>query len=257
VYMNKPTHHARVAFALCAGSSPRLWRVRFVAAFRFATALLLVIPSTFMAADRANAQTKMESNLSAASLSSESEQHSFPGAMDKGTTEYEIWGGTSYDAPTFRQERGLKVPVLVGLRYGRIIYAKNSFALEYTIDLIPVAVVSLPGTISSSGQTNRQYAYGVGIVPVGLKAVFNRRSRFKPFVGISSGPIYFSKQVPVPGSARFNFISSGNGGIQIAKGEKHAITIGYNFSHISNAGIGQINSGFNTNYLFVGFSLFH
>jgi hypothetical protein len=167
-----------------------------------------------------------------------------------------IWGGTSYDSPDLSQSRGRKVPLLVGLRYGRIIYVKNSFALEYTIDVIPVAVVSLPGTLSSSGQTSRQYAYGVGIIPVGLKAVFNRRRRFKPFGGISTGPIYFSRQVPVPGSARFNFISSGNAGIQIFKGEKHAITIGYDFSHISNAGIGRINSGFNTNYFYAGFSIF-
>jgi hypothetical protein len=240
----------RIAFcknhAIC-----RLW---FSATSKSVIAFLFAINLTFIDADHANAQTKSDSVSSAESLPSQSGPQRSPVTLDKATTEYEIWGGTSYDAPTFRQERGLKVPLLLCLRYGRVIYAGKSIALEYTIDAIPAAVVSLPPAVA--GQTSRQNVYGVGIIPVGFKAVFNRQGRFKPFVGVSTGPIYFSKQVPVPGSARFNFLSRGNAGLQIRMGERRAISIGYDFGHISNAGIGRINSGFNTNYVFVGFSVF-
>src|SRR5260370_31166807 len=126
----------------------------FLVSLNFVLAILISIHSAALVSGQAIEQVSTKRSSSTESSPSQSQRS--PIAFDKGTTEYGIWGGTSYDAPDLAQSRGRKVPSLVGLRYGRVIYAKHSFALEYTIDVIPAAVVSLPGAISSSSQTNLQ-----------------------------------------------------------------------------------------------------
>lgn len=50
----------------------------------------------------------------------------------------------------------------------------------------------------------------------------------QPFASGSGGFLYFTKDVPVPGTARFNFTFDFGGGVQIVKNSGRAITIGCN-----------------------------
>ena len=183
--------------------------------------------------------------------------------LEKNKNEFGAWAGSSLGLPAAPGgSRDRKIPLLIGLRYGRVLGAGKYAALEYTLDVVPVAVVSgpkggfsNPGGVASPGG-GRDYAYGAGVIPVGFKMFVAPQHRIKPYVTVSSGPFYFSKQVPVPNSAQFNFLSTGGGGIQIFLSERRAISIEYRVGHLSNAGVGNLNPGFNSSTIHAGFSVF-
>jgi hypothetical protein len=177
--------------------------------------------------------------------------------------EFGVWAGGSLGLPTaLGGSRDRKIPLLIGLRYGRVLIANKNAGLEYTFDVVPVAVVSgpnggfsNPGGVESPGG-GRDYVYGIGFIPVGFKLFVAPEHRVKPYVTVSSGPIYFSRQVPVPDSARFNFLSTAGGGVQIFVSSRRAISIEYRVGHLSNAGVGNLNPGFNSSTIHAGFSVF-
>ena len=78
----------------------------------------------------------------------------------------------------------------------------------------------------------------------------------QPFVSGSAGFLYFSKAMPVPGAARFNFTYDFGGGVQIVRNSDHAVTIGYKYQHISNGYGSPINPGVDVQMLYGGFSIF-
>ena len=183
--------------------------------------------------------------------------------LEKNRNEFGAWAGSSLGLPAaLGGSRDRKIPLLIGLRYGRVLSAGRYAALEYTVDLVPVAVVSgptggfsNPGGVASPGG-GRDYVYGAGIIPVGFKLFLAPEHRVKPYVTVSSGPFYFTKQVPVPNSAQFNFLSTGGGGVQIYLSSHRAISIEYRVGHLSNAGVGNLNPGFNSSTIHAGFSVF-
>src|SRR5258708_6251169 len=139
-----------------------------------------------------------------------------PGVITTGTNEFGVWGGSSSDFPTLISgSRDARLPVILGLRYGRTLATIKSVAFEFTIDAVPVAVVSQPRVVlQPSGPpirvgNERDRIYGGGVVPVGFRFIFRREARVKPFVGARSGPFYFTSRVPRPDAARFNFLSAG------------------------------------------------
>lgn len=77
----------------------------------------------------------------------------------------------------------------------------------------------------------------------------------QPFASGSGGFLYFSKDVPVPGAARFNFTFDFGGGVQIVGNSGRAITIGYKY-HISNGDRSRINPGVDVQMIYGGFSIF-
>ena len=177
--------------------------------------------------------------------------------------EFGFWAGGSLGlASALGGSRDRKIPLLIGLRYGRVLAAGKYAALEYTFDIIPVALVSgpeggfsNPGGVASAG-SGRDYVYGAGFVPVGFKLFVGPEHRVKPYLTVSSGPFYFTKQVPVPDSAHFNFISTAGGGVQVFVASRGAIFIEYRVGHLSNAGVGNLNPGFNSSTIHLGFSVF-
>ena len=183
--------------------------------------------------------------------------------LTKSKNEFGLWAGGSLGLPSaLGGSRDLKIPFILGLRYGRVLLASEYAALEYTIDLVPVAVVSAPhGGFSNPGGAaspgaGRDYAYGIGAIPVGFKLFVAHQHRVKPYLTVSSGPLYFNKQVPVPDSAKFNFLSTAGGGVQIFVSSRRALTVEYVVGHLSNAGVGNLNPGFNSSTFHFGFSVF-
>ena len=177
--------------------------------------------------------------------------------------EFGIWGGISFDAPTWIGKTPDARFGSIGLRYGRVLAANDDLAFSWTIDAIPVAVLSnnrftfVPtGSGSFTVQQRREHVYGAGLSPIGLKLNFRRSQTLQPFVSGSGGFLYFSKEVPVAGAKRFNFTFDFGGGLQIVRTSGHAITIGYKYQHISNADRSPINPGVDVQMLYAGFSIF-
>ena len=77
-------------------------------------------------------------------------------------------------------------------------------------------------------------------------------ARVRPFVELSSGPVWSERRVPA-GTSRFNFISQGGFGVTIRPRERYGVILGWRFGHISNGWIEpDKNPGYNTNALVLG-----
>jgi opacity protein-like surface antigen len=173
-------------------------------------------------------------------------------ALVSGTNEFGVWGGGSPDSIDFIGRVPDTSLLLVGLRYGRVLASWDSFSLQYTFDILPVAAVFPPDRLGGRHST----IYGAGVSPVGFKINFGQESWIKPFLAASVGFLYFEDDVPVPDSSRFNFTPELGGGLQFFLTPRRAITLGYKYHHISNADRSRRNPGLDSNVIYAGFSIF-
>ena len=188
--------------------------------------------------------------------------HQTSGAGEHRRNEFGIWGGISFDAPTWIGKTPDARFGNIGLRYGRVLAANDNLAFSWTIDVVPVAVLSVnrftvvpTGSGSFTVQRTREHTYGAGLSPIGLKLNFRRSQTLQPFVNGTAGFLYFSKDVPVAGAARFNFTFDFGGGIDIVRESRRAITVGYKYQHISNGDRSPINPGVDVQLIYVGYSI--
>ena len=224
---------------------PHCVRVRNPLTLLLFFVLLFVVPES--AAQQANAPA---------------EQQPSSGTENR-RNEFGIWGGISFDAPTWIGKTPDARFGNIGLRYGRVLAANDNLAFSWTIDAVPVAVLSVnrltivpTGSGSFTVQRRREHTYGAGLSPIGLKLNFRRMQTLQPFASGTGGFLYFSKDVPVPGAARFNFTFDFGGGVQIVRNSGRAITIGYKYQHISNGDRSPINPGVDVQMFYGGFSIF-
>ena len=192
-------------------------------------------------------------------MSSATSAQSSGEGIQKRDNEWGVWGGISFDAPTLFGTTPSARFGNIGLRYGRVLKTSKTVALEWTIDLVPLAILSndrfvfVPGTGYIG---NRKTVYGAGAAPIGLKFNFRRSARVQPFGQATGGFLYFSQQVPVAGASQFNFTFDFSGGVQVINHNRHSFTIGYKFQHISNGSTAPFNPGVDAQMIFGGFSLF-
>lgn len=74
---------------------------------------------------------------------------------------------------------------------------------------------------------------------------------------IGSGPMYLGIDTVEQGKAGFNFMNQIGLGLQKALSDNTALTVGYRFRHISDAGLRSPNSGINSNSLIVSISMLY
>lgn len=185
------------------------------------------------------------------------------GSIENRRNEFGVWGGISFDAPTWIGSTPDARFGNIGLRYGRVLAANDNLAFSWTIDVVPVAVLSVnrftivpTGSGSFTVQRTREHTYGAGLSPIGLKLNFRRSQMLQPFASGSGGFLYFSKDVPVPGAAQFNFTFDFGGGVQMVRNSGRSITFGYKYQHISNGHRSSINPGVDVQMFYAGFSIF-
>src|SRR5882724_6298457 len=183
--------------------------------------------------------------------------------IQKRDNEWGVWGGMSFNSTTLIG----KTPDVkfgnIGLRYGRVLKTSKTVAFEWTIDVIPVSVLSNPRPeVTSAGpgftitSLVRHSVYGFGAAPIGWKLNFRRNRRLQPFAQATGGFLYFNRQAPVDDSSRFNFTFDFSGGVQIVNSNRRSVTIGYKYQHISNGFTGTFNPGVDVQMAFAGFSVF-
>ena len=172
-------------------------------------------------------------------------------SLAEGTNEFGLWAGGSPGSSKIIGNIEDRKLFLAGLRYGRVLKTWESLSLEYTLDIIPAAVVFEPDRVRG-----RSSIYGAGISPLGLKLNFGQESWIKPFVAASVGFLYFTHDVPVRGSARFNFSPELGLGLQFFLTPQNSVTLGYKLHHISNANTGGSNPGMDSHVIYAGFSFF-
>jgi hypothetical protein len=203
-----------------------------------------------------------QANKTAASSVTPNAAQSTSEGIQKRWNEFGVWGGISFNSPTLIGQTPNARFGNIGLRYGRVLKTSKTVAFEWTIDAVPVAVLSNNRfTIVPSGSgfifaQTRQSVYAWGASPIGLKFNFRRNRRAQPFAQATGGFLYFNEQVPVPGAARFNFTFDFSGGVQIVNSNRRAFTIGYKYQHISNGYRATFNPGVDVQMIFAGFSVF-
>ncbi|HYW74336.1 MAG TPA: acyloxyacyl hydrolase [Pyrinomonadaceae bacterium] len=214
-------------------------------------AVLLISPLTI--AGQTSADKSAISKASSSQTASE--------GIQKHWNEWGVWGGISLDAPTLIGKTPSARFGQIGLRYGRVLAASKTVAFEWTIDAVPVAVLSndRPFITSSSPPvigSERKSVYGAGAAPIGLKFNFRRDRRVQPFGQATGGFLYFAEQVPIANASQFNFTFDFGGGIQIVNSNRRSFTVGYKYQHISNGYTANFNPGVDVQMIFAGFSVF-
>lgn len=185
--------------------------------------------------------------------------------LERGDNELGFWGGFSPKATTMFEglrddEAEDRKFFLAAFRYGRTLAANDKLALQYTLDVVPVAVAT--GTIVSRTTVagvdtfRRETAYGAGITPLGLQLDFANGSKVHPFVHVNGGLLYFNKPVPIEDSGQFAFVGEAGGGVRIFTSAKRAVSVGVRFHHISNGDRAGSNRGLNNFVFYAGFSIF-
>lgn len=84
------------------------------------------------------------------------------------------------------------------------------------------------------------------------RKTFAQRGSVKPYIELSSGPIYASRRVPET-TSHFNFISQA--GVGVITTGRTPLVIGIRVFHISNAGYAERNPGINFTSILFGLRL--
>lgn len=133
---------------------------------------------------------------------------------------------------------------------------------RYFIDLIPGAVSTdmpdylwnnrcRPDTLCPGATPILHDAYAAGITPLGWALVFTT-GRARLTLEASGGGLWFSRRIPDPVAARFNFTASAGPTFEVHMTSTEALRIGYLWHHTSNGGTGKVNPGMNSGILAVG-----
>ena len=188
-----------------------------------------------------------------------------PFLLKRGDNEFGFWAGFSPKATTIfgglhDDEAADRKFVIAALRYGRTLAANHSVALQYTLDVVPLAIAT--GTIVSRTTVagvdvfHRETAYGAGITPLGLQVDFRNGSKVHPFAHVNGGLLWFNKSVPIEDSGKFAYVGEAGGGVRIFTSERRAVSLGVRFHHISNGNRQGSNRGLNQFVIYAGFSVF-
>ncbi|MBA2494521.1 MAG: acyloxyacyl hydrolase [Acidobacteria bacterium] len=178
-----------------------------------------------------------------------------------------FWGGTS----TFHKD--LRGPSaggnfqMVGFRYSHRMLDGKSIKLRYILDLIPVAVLNYPRERPFQTAANtieivrdRKTIYGLGFAPGGLQLNFRNRKKYQPFVAGGLGFMYLTQVTPdlrTPlqpraTGAKINYTADFGGGLEIGLKNNKNFIIGYKYHHLSNLYTGNMNVGYNSNFVYAG-----
>src|SRR2546430_1060116 len=113
--------------------------------------------------------------------------------IQKRWNEFGVWGGISFNSPTLIGKTPDARFGNIGLRYGRVLAASKTVAFEWTIDAIPLSILSnkrptvVPAGLGFAIVLTRKSVYALGLAPIGLKFNFRRNRRVQPFGQATGG----------------------------------------------------------------------
>ncbi len=157
--------------------------------------------------------------------------------------------------------------VLAGLAYTYRLLTRDRVSLGYTAGVFPAAIVvqprqtsvltAVPGVVRTRVLPPHS-VYGFAVAPVGITAELAPRRRVHPILDLLGGVVASTEPVPdyQPNATGLNFLFDLGAGLRWRTGAAHAITIGYKFLHISNAGSTSFNPGVDNHVIYAAFSIF-
>ena len=178
------------------------------------------------------------------------------GTASRGANEFGVWGGGSV-APATLIGRWTDFDYgQLAFRYARNLWGDGTLALDWTVDAVPLALISLDrGGKPAHNSGPQDVVYGAGIAPIGLRLDYDGFACWRPYFATNVGFLMFEDRIPTTGT-KFNYTWDFGLGAQFFLTDDQAISLGYDFKHISNAYAGQTNPGFDSNIFYVGYSFF-
>lgn len=178
------------------------------------------------------------------------------GTASRGPNEFAVWGGGSVASSTMIGRWTDFDFGELAFRYARNLWGNGTFALDWTVDAVPLALISLDrGGQPAHNNGPTDVVYGAGIAPIGLRLDYDGFARWRPYFATNVGFLMFEDRIPATGT-KFNYTWDFGLGTQLFLTDDQALSLGYDFKHISNAYAGQTNPGFDSNIFYVGYSFF-
>jgi hypothetical protein len=133
---------------------------------------------------------------------------------------------------------------------------------RYFVDIVPYALSTdmpdyrwnnrcRPDTRCPGAVPILHDAYAFGITPLGWALAFNRGPA-RLTLEASGGGLWFSRRIPDPVAARFNFTASAGPALELRVTSSQSVRVGYLWHHTSNGGTGKVNPGMNSGILAMG-----
>jgi len=134
--------------------------------------------------------------------------------------------------------------------------------LEYFGRVVPLAYVQENPTQPAirlgnrwilSTATSRSSTIGVGVKPVGIRGWVGGAVRLE--ADASAGVLRFGTPLLASNATRWNFSYEFGLGLRAWGTARRGVVIGYRRHHVSNAGLGEVNPGLNSNLIFLSVPL--
>lgn len=133
---------------------------------------------------------------------------------------------------------------------------------RYFVDIVPYALSTnmpeyswnnrcRPDTLCPGAVPILHDAHAFGISPLGWALAF-RKGPARLTLEATGGGLWFSRRIPDPVAARFNFTASAGPTLELQMTSAEALRVGYLWHHTSNGGTGKVNPGLNSGILAVG-----
>jgi hypothetical protein len=138
-------------------------------------------------------------------------------------------------------------------------YARNSWGglftarVDYLAEVLPMTLLFEPKvySVKSTALTAaRKTVYGADVKPIGVRLLWRRDERFKPYLESTGGVVYFTDRVLSTEGAHLNFSAEFGTGVQYTVHDRSELRIGYSLYHISNGNIARHNPGLDTNMIY-------
>lgn len=156
-----------------------------------------------------------------------------------------VGGGGKAFTNTFRGMSNSADLIFAGGRIGWIVASGKGWNMEYAAEAIPAFLI-LQDTD----------AYAAEMTPFLLRWSFAGNHKVSPDIELGAGMLVSSADVP-PGTSKFNFTPQSSVGLSIWTRSHQAFRFGLKYIHISNAGLGRHNPGFNTLNVIVSYHWYH
>lgn len=173
-----------------------------------------------------------------------------------GPNEFSFFAAGTTNAPHLLALSNDRRLTILGVRYARRIFQMRLLAFSWTADVDPVVLLSQPRNVKGANTGGREWVYGAGFLPLGVRFDLLPRRRLQPFLHGSGGLVFFTRPVPYSDATQRNYMFEAGFGLRYFERHGRAFTLGWKFNHISNNYRVPDNPGIDSGMLYTGISFF-
>lgn len=178
--------------------------------------------------------------------------------------EFDFFAGYSPASSTLIGTESGRRFIAAGFTYGYRCWIWRAASISFSPSAMPAAILLQPSEIlynfaAPYERVSPPHAvYGFAIAPLGFTFEFLRSRRIHPFAETMEGLIASTEPIPEnqPDASGLNFLFDLGAGVRWNRSARQAMSLGYRFLHISNAGTTSFNPGVDNNVFYVGYSFF-